>query len=149
MSIDARLLDEQGCVGSGYRSVFAYGAWRVATLCHSNECSAENITSMQRHEETDELFVLLAGRCILFVGEGDESVTAIHARDMESLRVYNMKRRVWHTHVLNEDAVVLIVENRDTTTLNSPECPLSETQRAEIRRTVEGIWGRSMISATR
>lgn len=141
MAIDARLLEERSCPGGGYRPVFEYGAWRVATLGYCDECSAENIESMQRHDETDELFVLLAGKCVLFVGEGSEVVTAMHACEMKPLTVYNVKRSVWHTHVLSEDALVLIVENRDTTALNSSECPLSEAQRAELRRAIDGIWG--------
>ena len=66
---------------------------------------------------------------------------AIHARDMKSLKVYNVKRSVWHTHVLSKDAVVLTVENRNTTPLNSPVCLLNETQIAELRRAVEDLWG--------
>lgn len=140
MAIDVRLLEERDCAGDGYRPVFDYGLWRVAALGYCSDSSLENIKSMQRHDETDELFVLLAGKCILFIGEGSRSVTAIHARDMKPLKVYNVKRSVWHTHVLSENAVVLIVENRDTTPLNSPECLLNETQIAELRRAAEKIW---------
>lgn len=149
MAIDARLVEEQSCVGDGYRPVFDCGGWRVATLGYCKDCSPENVKSMQRHEETDEMFVLLAGRCILFVGEGSQNVTAIRARDMEPLRVYNVKRAVWHTHVLSKDAVILIIESRDTTPLNSPECPLSDAQITELRRAVAQIWGYPAVSEDR
>lgn len=87
---------------------------------------------MQRHNETDEVFVLLCGRCILFIGEGDEKVKAVHAQDMQPFKICNVKNSVWHTHTLSRDAKALIVENRDTTFDNSPFCPLTGSQRAKI-----------------
>jgi mannose-6-phosphate isomerase-like protein (cupin superfamily) len=73
---------------------------------------------MQRHDQTDEVFVLLEGRCILFLGAGGDSVTELFAEDMQPLKLYNVKRGTWHSHTLSDDAVVLIVENIDTTVWN-------------------------------
>ena len=109
-----------------------FAAWRVAVLNYSNDLLPENITAMQRHNETDEVFVLLRGRCILFIGEGDEKVTAVHAQNMQPFKIYNVKKSVWHTHTLSRDAKVLIVENRDTTFDNSPFCSLTVSQKAKI-----------------
>ncbi len=96
---------------------------------------------MQRHDETDEVFVLLRGRCILFLGDGTETVTAIHAQDMQPLKVYNVKKAARHTHTLSRDAMVLIVENRDTTEANSPTCPLNAAQRQRIVDLTRMLWG--------
>ncbi len=38
---------------------------------------------MQRHDQTDEVFVLLKGKCILFIGEGEENIVDINGEDME------------------------------------------------------------------
>ena len=76
---------------------------------------------MQRHNETDEVFVLLEGRCILFIGKGKETITSITAVDMVPRKLYNVRRGVWHSHTLNNEASVLIVENSDTTVKNSPK----------------------------
>jgi hypothetical protein len=59
---------------------------------------------------------------------------------MEPLKLYNVKRGVWHTHTLSEDATVLIVENVDTTDANSPSKMLSPEQRAEIARLTQQLW---------
>ena len=96
---------------------------------------------MQRHDETDEVFVLLAGRCILFLGEGDERVAQIHAQDMQPLKLYNVKRGCWHTHTLSQEATVLIVENRDTLSSNSPEIPLDAAQKERIAALTRQLWG--------
>jgi len=85
--------------------------------------------------------VLLAGRCILFLGEGDDAVTTVHAADMELFKLYNVKRNAWHSHTFSKDARVLIVENRDTTDANSPFAELSPQQRQEIMLFTKNLWG--------
>ena len=140
MSLPEHLLEIRDYTGEGYQPLIDFGAWRVAILRAIDELLPENLNAMQRHDETDEVFVLLAGRCILFLGEGDESVTAIHAVDMEPLKLYNVKRGIWHTHTLSEDATVLIVENVDTTDVNSPQIPLKPFQRAKLVRLTQELW---------
>ena len=97
----------------------------------SEDLLPHNLTRMQRHNETDEVFVLLEGHCILFVGEGGDTVTRIHAEQLQPGLVYNVRRAVWHTHTLSADAKVLVVENRETTYDNSPFIPLTEEQHRE------------------
>lgn len=141
MFVGEKLLEVRDHDKAGYLPVIDYGAWRVAILNYSDELQAENLTAMQRHNETDEVFVLLRGRCILFLGEGIESVTAVYAADMQPYKIYNVKKAVWHTHTLSRDAMVLIVENRDTTYDNSPFCPLTEDQRQTIVELAKRLGG--------
>jgi hypothetical protein len=140
MSLPEHLLEVRAYTGEGYQPLIDFGAWRVAVLRAIDELRPENLETLQRHDETDEVFVLLAGRCILFIGEGDAQVTKLHAVDMEPLKLYNVKRGAWHTHTLSDDAAVLIVENADTTDANSPLLPLSAEQRAEIVRLTRQLW---------
>ena len=140
MAIDP-LLEIHSYNGAGYKPFVDFGAWRVAILRYIDELRVESLGAMQRHDETDEVFVLLAGRCILFVGEGNDTVTAIHARDMEPLRLYNVKRGAWHTHTLSRDATVLIVENCDTAGANSPTIGLGAAQRQDLAERTRQLWG--------
>lgn len=82
-SVSEKLLEVRDYTKEGYSPVVDYDAWRVAVLNYSNDLLFENITAMQRHNETDEVFVLLRGRCILFIGEGEEKVTDIFAENMQ------------------------------------------------------------------
>lgn len=132
MDIDKKLLEIKTYNEEGYSPVIDYNSWRVAVLNYCDELLPENITKMQRHDETDEVFILLKGNCILFLGEGENKITNIYARSMEPLKLYNIKRAVWHSHTLSEDAMVLIVENKDTTIVNSPEIKLNESQRNKL-----------------
>jgi ureidoglycolate hydrolase len=138
--MDESLLEIRDYTGDGYRPLVDYGAWRVALLRFADDMLPQNIHRFQRHDETDEVFVLLEGRCILYIGEGDETITAIHAREMAPLKVYNVKRGVWHNHTLSQEAVVLIVENQDTGDHNSPFCPLKETQRQRLIELHTALW---------
>ncbi len=133
MTIPEHLLEVCAHSDEGYHPLVDYGAWRVAILNYSQDLRPENLDAMQRHNDTDEVFVLLKGRCLLFLGEGDgESIATIHAQPMAPQTVYNVKKGVWHTHTLSPDAMVLVVENRDTTLDNSPFCALTDGQRKTL-----------------
>ena len=142
MSIPETLLEVREYTGIGYQPFIDYGAWRVAILRYSDKLLPQNLDKMQRHDETDEVFVLLSGRCILFIGEGDERVSAVYAQDMEPLKLYNVKKSCWHTHTLSQDTTVLIVENRETTSMNSPEIVLDEGQRKKLIELTNQLWKR-------
>ncbi len=108
---------------------------------YTSDLEPDKINRMQKHTETDEVFVLMTGRCILFIGEGKDAVAKVHAVDMEPYKLYNVKRGVWHSHTFSEDARVLIVENRDTVVANSPFVGLSESQCGELVKLTKELWG--------
>ena len=105
--------------GKGYFSHFRYGTWRIAYLNHAPMFTKEGITYLERHNETDEVFILLEGEASLFMGENATEVI------MEKFRSYVVKKGAWHNIVVSEDAKVLIVENADTGKSNSEYLPFS------------------------
>ncbi|MGA9111951.1 MAG: hypothetical protein ACLPSL_12890 [Smithella sp.] len=139
-NIDEHLLEIHNCEGMGYQPLIDYDKWRVAILRYSDELLPERIFTMQRHDETDEVFVLLEGRCILFIAEVNDTIASITGIDLEPRKIYNVKRGVWHSHTLNNDASVLIVENRDTTKQNSPKKILNDDQRQRITDITHELW---------
>jgi ureidoglycolate hydrolase len=139
-NIDEHLLEIHDCEGTGYKPLIDFDKWRVAILRYSDELLPERIITMQRHNETDEVFVLLEGRCILFIGEVNDTISSITGIDLEPQKIYNVKRGVWHSHTLNNDASVLIVENRDTTSQNSPKKFLNDDQRQRLTDITRELW---------
>lgn len=124
----------------GYRPLVDYGAWRVAMLNYIDELLPENIDNVQQHSETDEVFVLLSGQCILFTADvTGKAVTNIQACPMEAGKIYNVPKGVYHTHTLTPGAKVLIVENVDTNDSNSPKARLSPDNRQEIIRLTQEL----------
>ena len=140
MPIDPSLLEIHSYDEPGFRPLVEFGAWRVAMLNFIDHLLPQNLTDMQRHDETDETFVLLQGRCILFVGDGKNEAGTIHAADMIPLKIYNVKRGTWHNHTLSEDASVLVVENLKTAQENSPFCQLTSEQTAAIVAETKRLW---------
>lgn len=138
--VDPSLLEIHAHEDEAFKPLVDYGAWRVAILNFIDHLRPENLKDMQRHDETDEVFVLLEGRCILFLGDGRSEAGTIHAVDLEPRKVYNVKRGVWHTHTLSEDASVLVVENRDTTVDNSPFTDLTPEQTAGLVVETRRLW---------
>ncbi|MBS3750411.1 MAG: hypothetical protein KGY39_02775 [Anaerolineales bacterium] len=146
MNPDKRYLEIKEYVGEGYRPCIDHGTWRVAILRYISDLEAINIDALERHNETDEVFVLLSGRCILYIGEGDGTLETIHAVDMVPEKIYNIKKGVYHSHTLSRDAVVLIVENRDTGPTNSDRISLINEQRREIITLTQSLWGRKALN---
>ncbi len=119
--------------GEGYVPMIDFETWRVAILRYCEELELQNLMTMQKHNETDEVFVLLSGNCTLFSGGSKEEINEIDAVAMEPLKFYNVKKGIWHTHTLDKDASVLIVENRDTNDLNSPKAEMTQEQLQLLR----------------
>ncbi|MGN0368251.1 MAG: hypothetical protein ACI4EK_05655 [Wujia sp.] len=121
----------------GYKPLVDYETWRVAVLRFCDDLLIENVKTMQKHLYTDEVFVLLEGSCTLFLaGEGDTPGT-IEAVQMEKHKIYNIKKGVWHNHIMDEQGEVLIVENQNTCDDNSPILQLTQEQLAELGNLVK------------
>ncbi len=111
--MDNKQLEVFDCVSDGYLPLVRFGGWRVATLNYCEDFNPVNFHQVERHNETDEVFVLLTGEATLIIGEQLEKVP------MEKGKVYNVRQGVWHHIWVSRDAQVLIVENLDTATENS------------------------------
>ncbi len=118
--------------GEGYKPVIDYESWRVAILNYIDELEVPNILKMQKHNLSDEVFVLLKGNFTLFTAGSGEEIGKITATRLEPYKMYNVKAGVWHTHTLDEGASVLIVENQNTCDDNSPELFLTDAQKKEL-----------------
>ncbi len=135
--MDEKLLEIREFTAPGYQPVIDFDSWRVAILNYLEEIHPERINYMERHNETDEVFVLIKGEGILFLGEGVAGIEKIHSQVMMPGKIYNVKRSVWHTVVLSRDGSVLIIENRNTSRENSNYFSLDPEQRRVINETAQ------------
>jgi len=107
--------------GEGYKRVVDGPLWTLAGLNYAARFDARNIVELERHNLTDETFVLLRGSATLLTladGEGPvaDRVTRL---PMEPLKYYNVRAGRWHGIVVSEDARVLVGENADTSKANT------------------------------
>ena len=131
--MDSKYVEVSQFNGEGYKPMIDYQSWRVAELRYIDELEVDNLKTMQKHNESDEVFVLLEGDFTLFIGGDGEHIGEISAIKLEPLKLYNVKRGTYHTHTPEKNATVLIVENQDTCDDNSPEEDLTIEQKQIIK----------------
>ena len=136
------LLEVSGFNAAGYAPVVDFQQWRVAILNYIDELEPNKIDNFQCHNETDEVFVLLSGQCILFCAETDNenNIINIISWDMQTKKTYNIKKGTYHTHTLSKDAMLLIVENSDTNDFNSPKIIIDDGVRDQLVRITDELW---------
>ncbi len=115
--------------GEGYKPLVDFAGWRVAVLLPEIQRGLEAYPSMERHLETDEVFVLTKGKGTILIGGNGPQPAKLAAEVMTVGKIYNIRARAWHTVSLSPDAAVVIVENRDTTEQNSEYAALTAEQR--------------------
>lgn len=125
--------------GVGYQPLVFSAGWQVALLNWEPPFDRANLTEIERHRQTDEVFVLLRGRAVLFTHPEGGTLEAI---EMAQGHVYNVRRAVWHNLVASRDAAFLIVENRDTHLHDTEIRPITPDELAALDAQLP-IWART------
>lgn len=94
--------------GEGYAPQIDYNGWRVAIANYAPHLEIDQLHYLERHLETDEVFILLEGTAGLLLGHDRRKVV------MKKGKLYNVKCGVWHRLFMEKGAKVVIVENTDT-----------------------------------
>jgi len=128
--MDESVLEIRDYDGAGYQPLVDYGEWRVAILNWLDNVRPDLNNVMERHTQTDEIFVLTRGKGVLLMGGNGPQADGVHPQAMEIGKIYNVKCNAWHAILLSREASVLLVENKDTGDHNSEYCKLS----AELHR---------------
>ena len=112
--------------GPAFKPLVIKEGWRVGIL---NDDPAkyrrESLCDFERHNLTDEVFVLLSGECTLLVGDGKGAgdVGEVRAVKMEPKKLYNVRQNVWHDLLGSPGMTLLVVENADTSRQTSEFLP--------------------------
>lgn len=121
--------------GEGVKRVVESGDWFVGVKNYKPGNDAALFTAMERHFETDEVFVLLAGKCTLVIDISPAgNCGTLSCVPMEAEKVYCIPKGVWHTTVTSKDAKLILVENRNTSMENSEMLELSPDKLADLRK---------------
>lgn len=112
----------------GYQKLFHYNSWRIAILNYIDELDADKITFFENHTLTDEAFVLLQGEVVIYI-LSDNIITGYKLKEHQ---VCNIKKGVYHSHVLSHDAKLLIIEEESTNFENSDRIYLDSNQKQQV-----------------
>lgn len=103
------MIEKIVCKGQDWNVVKEFGGWTIGILRYSERFS--QFAELERHMETDELFVLLEGSATLY--------TDTEECPMEQNALYNIPKGQWHHIVVSPDATVMVVESTGTTLQNT------------------------------
>jgi mannose-6-phosphate isomerase-like protein (cupin superfamily) len=106
----SELLQTHNFTEAGYQSLVFTDGWQVALLNWEPLFALQNAGEIERHNQTDEVFVLWRGRGLIFVSDGER----LQSQEMQPGVVYNVPQGVWHNLLASRDASWIIIENRDT-----------------------------------
>lgn len=110
--------------GQGYQPFVSHRGWLVALMNWEPHFKPANVGKVERHNLTDEIFVLTRGRGLLFI-DSDDTLQVI---DMQPGVIYNVTNGTWHGVLGTKDASWLIVESSDTNDENSDYRQLNENE---------------------
>ena len=115
--------------GLGYQPLLLRPKWMVSLLNWEPAAERINLKEIERHNQTDEVFVILKGRSVLFV---QRDVERLKAFDLRPGVIYNVPQGVWHNLVVSRDATLLIVENRDTHLYDTEIRPITPEELGQL-----------------
>jgi mannose-6-phosphate isomerase-like protein (cupin superfamily) len=129
-------IESKEFTGEGMSRVYENSKWTVGIKNWKPANDISGIDCLERHNETDELFILLAGRCTLIYANEKDSGLAIEKTEMEPNRVYNIPRTLWHNTVTRKDTKMALIEDSSTGMDNSDIRKLGKDEIAEIKKII-------------
>lgn len=94
----------------GYQPLVFSHDWQTAILNWEPIFDLEKLGEVERHNQTDEVFVLTQGKAVIFTIDDH----GLQVEEMKPGIIYNVLKGVWHNMTSSRDASWIIVENRDT-----------------------------------
>jgi mannose-6-phosphate isomerase-like protein (cupin superfamily) len=127
-----KLIEEYNYSGVGYNPYFITEHWQVAKLNPLSGHGVDEINSVEVHQDTDEVFILLKGTAVLIARVVNENKTTFEVQKMESGISYNIPKGLYHNIAMKSDAEIIIVEKSNTHLNDVSHSTLSEEQQKEL-----------------
>ncbi len=116
--------------GEGYRPFVSYRDWLVALMNWEARFDPAHVGRVERHNQTDEIFVLTHGQGVLFMATDDD----VQAIDMQPGVIYNVTSGTWHSVIGTRESSWLIVESNDTSAENTDHRSLTESELQTLKQ---------------
>ena len=119
--------------GEGMQRVFENEKWTVGIKNWKPANDVTGIDCLERHNKTDELFVLVEGSCTLVYANEVDGGLKFGSVKMEKDKVYNIPATLWHNTITCKDTKMILIEDSNTSMDNSDILNLTEAQIQEMR----------------
>ncbi|MEN0616770.1 hypothetical protein ABK730_08950 [Klebsiella indica] len=119
--------------GTGLQCMVESADWFVGIKNWKPENDIQHIDTLERHLLTDEVFILLDGKCtLLVIDENDTAKFHFQYIPMEPYKVYSIPKGTWHNTITWPGVKLALIENRNTSAENSEFMLLSNSLREQI-----------------
>jgi len=108
---------------TGFNIIHTFDSWKVAFITYSNQYDELNV--VKRHTQTDEAFMLIKGEAVLFTADGDDDLITTR---LEKEKLYIIKKNTWHHLQVSEDALLVVMENSNTSKENTQSREIKKEQ---------------------
>jgi hypothetical protein len=115
--------------GAGYQPLVFSHDWQAAILNWEPIFDLANVREVERHNQTDEVFVLTRGKAVLFTIDQQDMRVEV----MKIGAIYNVLKGAWHNLLSTQEASWIIVENRDTHLHDCEFRPLSDVELVHLK----------------
>ena len=109
--------------GNGFDVLHTFEGWKTAFITYAEQYGELKI--VKRHTQTDEAFVLVKGEATLYTADGDEP---LQTTVLEMEKLYVVQKNTWHHLKVSKDALIVVVENSDTTKENTESKEIKKEQ---------------------
>ena len=114
---------------AGFDAVIKNDSFKCAFITHSPAYAFGAVEEMKRHNETDEIFVLLKGHAVMLIYE--DGIFTEHL--LTEGIAYNVHPKTWHYLAVSEDASVFVTEKANTDSTNSDVIKLDRAYELKVR----------------
>lgn len=116
-----------------YQPVLDFEGWRVAMLRCFDPTRPGHFQKVERHNETNEVFILTDGEADLIVCDNGPIPGNAFVFPMKKNVAYNIGQSVWHHVVMSEDAHIILFEKSSVSTENSDYYYFDKEGREEMK----------------
>ncbi len=124
--------------GQGFKPLLVSAGWQVAQLNDCEELHSDTVNRIERHDASDEVFVLLRGNALLVTATQQAGQHQFELLQMEQGVTYNIPLGTWHTIMTSPGMQVMIVEKKNTHLNDVTYCALTDEEREALRAKLEG-----------
>lgn len=123
--------------GEALKRVYENPQWTVGIKNWKPANDIEQIGNLERHNRTDELFVLLNGSCTLVYATEEGNGLNLKIVEMRPHAVYQIPPALWHNTIMTKEAKLLLIENSDTSMENTDLRDLTKEEVSFLKNQVK------------
>ncbi len=109
------MIQESGYEGEGLKLLYDQGDWVIGIKNYKVANDISTLSALERHNLTDESFVLLEGDCSLVAKIED----TIEVKKMKKNQLYTIDKGIWHTTIMVKGTKMVLIEKSNTSMENS------------------------------